>query len=111
MGKRAFRKRPGAAPRYPTAESFGQQRRAFLAQLGAGLLGAVVASTEAPDALGNNGRKAPADKKKGKKKQSKKNQSKKKPGKKKKPNKRARKKPPTVMLGLFSSGPRAPIDM
>lgn len=102
MSKRAFRKRPAAPPRYPTVEQFDADRRTFLGQLGATLLGALVA-VDMADPLGNNGRKrpdAPAKKKKkgGKKKKKKKHAQKKKPI-----------KQPRVFLGL-STGNVARID-
>ena len=39
MTKRTFRKQPRTAPRYPTLERFDGDRREFLGNLGAGLLG------------------------------------------------------------------------
>lgn len=103
MSKRAFRMQPAEAPRYPTAAQASQDRREFLALLGAGLLGAVV-TVDIPDDLGNNGRRPPKGKKKGKAK------TKKKPKKKKHARKKPPIKQPRVFLGL-SSGPNAPVDM
>ncbi len=109
MAKRAFRKQSGSdTPRYPTLEQFDADRRTFLGQLGAALLGAAVTLSEMPGTMGNNGRKRREDpKKKGKPTGGQKKKNKKKKNKKKARLKR--RKRPHVYLGL-STGNTARID-
>ena len=101
MTKRTFRQRPMQQPRYPTLEQFDADRRGFLGQLGAGLLGLLVmgSKTNKPDKP--PAKKPPTSKKKrppSKKKRAGK-KHKKKRGKRNKP-----KPPPDALLGLLLEG-------
>ena len=77
MTKRTFRKQPRTAPRYPTLERFDGDRREFLGNLGAGLLG--VLALDGLVELGSKSKKPPKGKGKPKNKKSPKKKPKKKP--------------------------------